>query len=297
MSWPEVSVTRISSIDYRKTPPSKIAAQAQNRHRKIAEVLSVVAPAVDSAPFFLDDSMRGLNAGQWASYIMRSDSEFFIVRSGGRLLGFHVLEAIKLQRHAIWHAFLPAEAGLTKHRVASVIEVLKYAFSEAGLGLLKVKCHVTADNQPAIRMLNWFGAEEVGRLRFETSHGGRPHDTLIFEILNPLLTAVEEPINEVEPERPEYDQPSAGGDGGPILQLPADVGAELRQLGDEPSGGLAGAAATDSGADDAVGAGSGEAPAGRPESEWYSVLAGGTSKVGAVLQDTVPEPGVSQAEG
>lgn len=275
-NWPEVKVTRISSIDYSKVPPSKIPIQAQERYKRIVKLLTMVKPAVKAAPYFLDDSMFSLNPEQWASYIMQSASEVFVVKHQDRLLGFHILEGIKPGRHAIWHAFLPQEAGYVRHRISSAFEVLKYAFRDDGLGLIKVKMHITEDNAPALKMAGWFDAQLAGRLYCETFHRGVAHDMLVLEILNPILRqSVEEPINEGELERTEHDEPSAGGlDSGPLLQLPGVVGSELRQLGDTAGGEPAGEGPADSGTDDSIGAGGREALAGGSESEWYSVLPG-----------------------
>lgn len=273
--WPEVKVTRISSIDYAKVPPSMVPIQAQERYRRIVKLLAMVEPAVKAAPYFLDDSMFALSPEQWAAYIMQSASEIFIVKHEGRLLGFHILEGIKPGRHAIWHTFLPSEAGLLKHRVSSAFEVLKYAFRSNGLGLIKVKMHVTENNTPALRMAGWFDARVAGRLYCETFHRGTAHDMLVLEILNPILQqSIEEPLeDESEPERTQHDQSGAGLlDSRSLLQLSEHGGAELRQLGDEPGSEPIEQGAADGGADDAVGTGSREALTGGSESEWYSVL-------------------------
>lgn len=293
-----VEVVRISFIGLDPNSP-KHTILIQQRFRKVVAVLNQFMQLMRSYPFFLDDEMANLSAEQVADYMVRTQSEFFLVfhRATGRMLGFHVLENVKPHHSAILHSFMPAEAGLLRSRIASTIEVLAYAFDAKRLDLLKVKLHVTAVNTPAVRFCQWLGARRAGVLEYETFHAGKPYDMVIFEIINPIITnSVEEPINEV---RIDSAEPTGGARDGavqPSVQLHSDGGAELRRVGDATSDSDPPEQQTpDSGSDDSERADSGAESTNRLASLWNTVRTGGESPMGKLLQKPVSRPSISLA--
>lgn len=288
-----VNILRISGIRFDGIPPAHMQAEIKNRKASIVKYLRQI-PELYHEPFFLDDEQRAKTPEQLADYVMNTASEVFVVRSEDkkRLLGFHILEMVKPWHHAIWHAFLPAERGLMQHRWQSALEILEYAFRDCpqGLGLMKLKCHITAENLAAVKLVWRLGGLASGRLKHETLHQGVPHDMVIFEIHNPRLTP-EESLDEIEPERPKHDEPGASDDAeSTTVSIQSDGGAELRRLEHEPGDSGSQGASSDGGADDPIGASVGQSLAGAIEGDWHSIQPGGADQVGELLQSQLPEP-------
>lgn len=279
-----VKLERISAINWSKVPENKRGFVLNRRIEGIADVLETVRGLIGPQrryPFFFDDGVVNKTSKELAAYAMQSESEFFVIRSNeDKLLGFQLFEKIRPGHSAIWHVFLPVEAGCPFARARSVGEVLDYAFQEPpkGLGLWKLKLHITEDNYPARRLAEKIGAQLAGRLTDETFHGGHPYNMMIYELFSSaVINAAKEPLpNEIPVKRAINDDSANGGDdvSAPV-HVHADSGAELRQLGDTTGNGDTEPATADGDGDDASGFSGGVSLARRPESNWYSVRSGG----------------------
>lgn len=158
-------------------------------------------------PLFLDDGKKQTADLLWE---MATGHDVFVCLEGEKVVGFASLHSFSASRHAELLGYVSPEYRKTLGRKTArfvMQDLLPYAWNE--LRLIKLKASVSERNTGAIRFLTRLGFICCGRHRVEELFGGRLHDILDFELLNPAyFPEVEASVRTAE----EQQQPTGNDD-------------------------------------------------------------------------------------